>query len=105
MAAVLACGEGAVVSHLSAAALWLHGCHARGVDSADVTVCCRTAAAVRACGCTEAGNSSRRTVAIPRRTCHDGGSYLLDLAGVVEAGELGRRWRERRGTSRRIRPR
>lgn len=92
MAAVLACGPGAHLSHLSAAALW--GVRPTSQTAVDVTVPCprrgRAGIVLRQAGRPHAEDVTRRqgipVASIPR--------MLLDLAALLPARELRRVWEE-----------
>jgi very-short-patch-repair endonuclease len=92
LAAVLACGDGALLSHRSAAALW--GMRAAEGPHPDVTVphgrrCALPAIAVHHCRLVAADRASHSRVPVttPART-------LVDLAFVLSADELARTLRE-----------
>jgi len=89
MAAVLACGEGAFLSHRSAAALWSLGPYSIDAPSIDVTVVARDcghrpgirAHRMRALQSDETTTRNRIPITTPART-------LLDLASLVPEREL-----------------
>ena len=80
MAAVLACGDGAMLSHRSAAALWEIGTERRGVIDVSVTPAVRTEAS-RVCAFAAARLSRRQDVAsVDGIPVTDPVQTLVDLA-------------------------